>query len=93
MAAFLDVVTQELAESNEELKAMARTAELANQTKSNFLSNMSHEIRTPINAVLGMDEMILRECKDPVICEYAENIKTAGNNLLGLINDILDRSG
>ena len=92
MAAFLDAVTQELAESNEELKAMARTAELANQAKSNFLSNMSHEIRTPINAVLGMDEMILRECKDPVICEYAENIKTAGNNLLGLINDILDFS-
>ena len=89
MAAFLDAVTQELAESNEELKAMARTAELANQAKSNFLSNMSHEIRTPINAVLGMDEMILRECKDPVICEYAENIKTAGNNLLGLINDII----
>ncbi|ORU00631.1 signal transduction histidine kinase [Anaerovibrio sp. JC8] len=92
MASFLDAVTQELAESNEELKKMAKAAETANKAKSDFLSNMSHEIRTPINAVLGMDEMILRECREPVIREYAENIKTAGNNLLGLINDILDFS-
>ena len=92
MAAFLDVMAQELTESNNELKKMAQRAEAANQAKSNFLSNMSHEIRTPINAVLGMDEMILRECKDQIICEYAENIKAAGNNLLALINDILDFS-
>ncbi len=64
----------------------------ASQAKSAFLSNMSHEIRTPINAVLGMNEMILRECNDNDILAYAENINSAGNTLLGIINDILDFS-
>ena len=53
---------------------------------------MSHEIRTPINAILGMNEMILRECEEPETLAYAESIKTAGNTLLGLVNDILDFS-
>ncbi len=53
---------------------------------------MSHEIRTPINAVLGMDEMILRESKEQHIKEYAMDIYTAGQTLLSLINDILDFS-
>ena len=64
----------------------------ASKTKSEFLSNMSHEIRTPINAILGMDEMILRESKDENILEYAENLRHAGNSLLGIVNDILDFS-
>jgi signal transduction histidine kinase/response regulator RpfG family c-di-GMP phosphodiesterase len=71
---------------------LAEIADSANEAKSRFLANISHEIRTPINAVLGMDEMILRECDDPEIVNYAENIKTAGNTLRGLINDILDFS-
>lgn len=53
---------------------------------------MSHEIRTPINAVLGMDEMILRETKESNIREYAMDIYSAGQTLLALINDILDFS-
>lgn len=53
---------------------------------------MSHEIRTPINAVLGMDEMILRESKEQNVREYAMDIYTAGQSLLSLINDILDFS-
>ena len=53
---------------------------------------MSHEIRTPINAILGMDEMILRESKDKNILEYAENLRSAGNSLLSIVNDILDFS-
>ena len=53
---------------------------------------MSHEIRTPINAVLGMDEMILRESTNSQILEYASDIKQAGSMLLSLINDILDFS-
>ena len=43
----------------------------ANEAKSTFLSNMSHEIRTPINAVLGLDEMILRDSREPEIKKYA----------------------
>ncbi len=77
---------------SESTERLAKEAESANEAKSRFLAGMSHEIRTPINAVLGMDEMILRECEDPSILTYAENIKTAGNTLLGLINDILDFS-
>jgi signal transduction histidine kinase/DNA-binding NarL/FixJ family response regulator/GGDEF domain-containing protein len=69
-----------------------RRARAANEAKSNFLANMSHEIRTPINAVLGMNEVILRECKDESILEYAQNIEGAGRTLLALINDILDFS-
>ena len=53
---------------------------------------MSHEIRTPINAVLVMNEMILRENEDEDIREYAENIQSAGKTLLALINSILDFS-
>lgn len=76
----------------EELQMLKVKADEANRAKSAFLANMSHEIRTPINAVLTMDEMILRENKDKTIHEYAMDIKTAGNTLLSLINDILDSS-
>lgn len=69
-----------------------RRAKAASEAKSAFLANMSHEIRTPINAVLGMNEVILRECKDDNILEYARNIEGAGRTLLSLINDILDFS-
>ena len=64
----------------------------ADQAKSKFISNMSHEIRTPINAILGMNEMILRDSKDAQICSYAHDIKTASKLLLSIINDILDYS-
>ena len=88
------------------LKLEKAAADQANRAKSDFLAEMSHEIRTPINAVLGMNEMILREStaegtqirdqaaiavlKD--ISGYAGNIESAGNSLLTIINDILDFS-
>ena len=75
-----------------ELEKQKRIADSANQAKSAFLANMSHDIRTPINAVLGMNEMVLRECDDANILGYSEKIRSAGNTLLGLINDILDLS-
>lgn len=67
-------------------------AEQANHAKSDFLANMSHEIRTPINAVLGMNEMILRESTEEAVLEYASNVDSSGKFLLSLINDILDIS-
>ena len=76
----------------DELLNLSERAFAASEAKSSFLSNMSHEIRTPINAILGMNEIILRECTDSAIISYSESIKTAGSTLLGLINDILDFS-
>ncbi len=77
---------------NKQLRHEKLLALQASRMKSDFLSNMSHEIRTPINAILGMDEMILRESKDENILEYAENLQHAGNSLLSIVNDILDFS-
>ena len=88
------------------LKLEKEAADRANKAKSDFLADMSHEIRTPINAVLGMNEMIIRESNDAReetdtekkeeafrnISSYAKNIENAGNNLLSIINDILDFS-
>lgn len=76
----------------DEIKEQKRIAERANKAKSAFLANMSHEIRTPINAILGMDEMIMRESREKQVVEYAENIESAGRTLLSIINDILDIS-
>lgn len=73
-------------------KRSQQEAEAANMAKSSFLANMSHEIHTPINAILGMNEMILREEKDPAIRGYAGNIQASGNSLLSIVSDVLDIS-
>ncbi len=64
----------------------------ANEAKSDFLSNMSHEIRTPINAIIGMNEMVLRESVDDNVLEYANSIRSSSQSLLSIINDVLDIS-
>ena len=74
------------------LRLEKAAADSANKAKGDFLAQMSHEIRTPINAVLGMNEMILSECHDKNILEYSGNIQDAGKTLLSLINSILDFS-
>ena len=81
-----------LEQANRDADLARQEALAANEAKGKFLAQMSHEIRTPINAVLGMDEMILRESKEQHIKEYAMDIYTAGQTLLSLINDILDFS-
>lgn len=70
----------------------AYLAQRAAQNKSNFLANMSHEIRTPINAVIGLNELILRESKEPDILSYAKDVSSSSKQLLSLVNDILDFS-
>lgn len=76
----------------DEMTRLKTEAEKANQAKSDFLAKMSHEIRTPINAVLGMDEMILRESGEQGTKKYAMDIKSSANALLSIINEILDAS-
>ncbi len=82
----------QLAQAKHDADTARQEALAANEAKGKFLARMSHEIRTPINAVLGMDEMILREAKEQTIKDYAMDIYTAGQTLLSLINDILDFS-
>jgi signal transduction histidine kinase/CheY-like chemotaxis protein/HPt (histidine-containing phosphotransfer) domain-containing protein len=77
---------------NRKLSETAEEANQANEAKSYFLSTMSHDIRTPMNAILGLNEMVLRDSHEETVIGYSENIRTAGNTLLGLINDILDFS-
>ena len=86
------IVVKRMSDRRERAIAISERAVAANEAKSSFLSNMSHEIRTPINAILGMNEMILRESTEASTLTYSQNIKTAGNTLLGIVNDILDFS-
>lgn len=74
------------------LRLEKQAADEASEAKSRFLADMSHEIRTPINAIIGMNEMILRETDSKDILCYSQNIKQSGHNLLQLINGILDFS-
>lgn len=79
-------------EKSQLLETQLASAKAANKAKSEFVSNMSHEIRTPINAVLGLNEMILRECHEKDILKYSRDIENAGKSLLNIVNDILDFS-
>lgn len=68
-----------------------RSKELANMQEQ-FLANMSHEIRTPMNSILGFTNLLKRTDLNPMQREYIQNIHSAGENLLTLVNDILDLS-
>lgn len=89
-AAFIDVTRNK--QQIEEMRELQEQAEVANQAKSRFLANMSHEIRTPINAILGMNEMILREAVAENVRRYAMDVKTSAAALLGIVNEVLDFS-
>ncbi|MDB5360033.1 MAG: sensor histidine kinase [Rhodospirillales bacterium] len=80
--------------NEEKLRAAHAEAERSNRMRSAFFSNMSHELRTPLNAVIGFADLMRQETLGPLglpkYREYAEDIHTSGEHLLGIINDILD---
>ena len=85
-------VIKEINSMNEFMQRQLDAIDSASKAKSQFLANMSHEVRTPINAILGMNEMIIRESTDEQIVEYATSVKQAGKALLAQVNSILDYS-
>jgi two-component system cell cycle sensor histidine kinase PleC len=77
-----------------EAEEARHAAESANRSKSRFLAVMSHELRTPLNAIIGFSDLMQSQSLGPLqpvkYREYAEDIHVSGQNLLGVINDILD---
>ncbi|MBF0382127.1 MAG: response regulator [Magnetococcales bacterium] len=84
------VITRKVGE--QDLKSAKEAAEIANQAKSDFLATISHEIRTPLNGIIGMTELLMEKHLSSKKQFYVEMIKTSGEALLRVINDVLDLS-
>lgn len=90
IAVFEDITSTKEAEN--ELRAAKKQAEESSELKEMFLANMSHEIRTPMNAVIGFTDLLLKRNLNEEEMGYVRIIKTSGENLLRIIDDILDIS-
>lgn len=89
----LDRKNAELSDAVDAAETAFKTAESANNAKSQFLANMSHDIRTPMNAIAGMTTLIEREAESPEkVRRYIRKMKASSEHLIGIINEVLDMS-
>ncbi len=88
----LEAAQKELEKTNRSLQQAIKKAENSARAKTNFLANISHEIRTPLNSVIGFSELLFSLTDDEKQKSYLQTIKSSGESLLALINDILDLS-
>jgi signal transduction histidine kinase/CheY-like chemotaxis protein len=90
LAEAFDDARRDILKNNLELRQAKETAEIAVKARSEFFAVISHELRTPMNGVIGMSDLLMQTELNDEQKEYAQTIRSCGDLLLNVINDVLD---